>query len=203
MTGAELCRPSQYIQCTALRGSAMVFPMPTSAVQPAKAKTFTKREVIDFLGKSKRTVEIYISDGRLPCQYFNGPNGRTAVFERAAVERLKADLDTPMVRALVAPGDVSRKDAKFTTGSLDDTDGAGNALALLQKPDLANVFASALASFARNTSAPVVKPWLTLQEAVDYSGLPAPYLVRAARKGTIRAVGRGKDRRYNREALAK
>jgi uncharacterized protein YodC (DUF2158 family) len=60
----------------------------------------TKREVVVRLGKSKRTVETYIADGRLNCHYVNGPNGKQAAFHEEDVERLKTELDTPMVRAV-------------------------------------------------------------------------------------------------------
>jgi excisionase family DNA binding protein len=50
-------------------------------------------------------------------------------------------------------------------------------------------------------------PWLTLKEAVAWSGLPASFLVLAAREGTIRAinVGTGAKQhwRFNRAGLVK
>ena len=50
----------------------------------------SKAEVCQFLGKSKRTIETYVTSGKLPCQYFEGPNGKTARFLRADVEAVKA-----------------------------------------------------------------------------------------------------------------
>jgi hypothetical protein len=55
--------------------------------------------------------------------------------------------------------------------------------------------------------APELPPWLSLQQAVEYSGLPATFLVERARSGGIRAVNVGQGSRefwrFHREALAK
>lgn len=72
---------------------------------------------------------------------------------------------------------------------------------------MADAFEHAL----RNALQPFVpaapKPWLTLAEAVEYSGLPANYLVQQARADTIRAVNVGRGARefwrFNREGLSK
>jgi hypothetical protein len=53
----------------------------------------------------------------------------------------------------------------------------------------------------------VLKPWLTLSEAVQYSGLPASWLIAAARDGAPIAINTGKGRRreywrFNRDAIA-
>lgn len=64
----------------------MIPAMSKPAVHPAISTTMSKAEVCEYLGKSKRTIETYVSSGRLPAKYFNGPNGKTAIFERADVE---------------------------------------------------------------------------------------------------------------------
>jgi 3-oxoacyl-ACP reductase-like protein len=68
-------------------------PMPSPAVHTAQTKTMSKREVCEYLGKSKRTVETYITRGKLQVKYFNGANGRTAEFQRPDVEALKRGLE--------------------------------------------------------------------------------------------------------------
>jgi predicted DNA-binding transcriptional regulator AlpA len=50
----------------------------------------SKTEVCAYLGKSKRTIESYVASGRLPAKYVNGPNGKTASFDPADVEAVKA-----------------------------------------------------------------------------------------------------------------
>lgn len=52
---------------------------------------------------------------------------------------------------------------------------------------------------------PVLRPWLTLDEAVAYSGLPKGWLLRRAFEGAPFAVNCGRKRaswRFNRDALA-
>jgi hypothetical protein len=50
------------------------------------------------------------------------------------------------------------------------------------------------------------KPWLTLEEAAEYSGLPAAYLRRRALHGDVHGINVGQGRhafwRFNRESLS-
>lgn len=173
--------------------------MPSPAAKQQPSETMSKPEVCEYLGKSKRTVETFIAKGRLGVGYFQGPNGKTAVFRRSEVEALKLDIDTPMYRAVPVDHivDVNKKVEPQT--------------ALVPAPTDSRVDSFAAALFAHfetgRLSAPVVKPWLTLKEAVDYSGLPASYLVQQAKEGTFRAVDVGTGAktfwRFNREALGK
>jgi excisionase family DNA binding protein len=153
----------------------------------------TKREVIEYLGKSKRTVETMIAQGRLPAQYFNGPNGKQAAFARADVERLKGEIETPMVRP------AARLEAAVETAK--------------SLAPLAEAIAAALRT-ALQADVPKPRAWLTLDEAVEYSGLPKSYLLALARGGgdaTHRKpdfavnVGTGTKEfwRFNREALSR
>jgi excisionase family DNA binding protein len=64
----------------------------------------SKPEVCKYLGKSKRTIETYVSSGRLPATYFNGPNGQTAMFERADVEAVKEE-KSKLWRATLKPAE--------------------------------------------------------------------------------------------------
>ncbi|MDP9024305.1 MAG: helix-turn-helix domain-containing protein [Candidatus Eremiobacteraeota bacterium] len=71
--------------------------------------------------------------------------------------------------------------------------------------DFMAAFDALAASLRTATAAP--KPWLTLGEAAEYSGLPAAWLVARAREGAIRAVNVGTGARefwrFNREGLEK
>lgn len=126
-----------------------------------------KREVIEHLGRSKRTIETYISEGRLPVVYINGPNGKQAEFDAAAVEALKRDLDTPMVRAL--PVETAMQTIAPTLAPL----------------------AESLVSALRGFRPELVKPWLTLSEASEYSGLTKKWILHQGRTITMRDMGRG------------
>jgi predicted DNA-binding transcriptional regulator AlpA len=148
--------------------------------------TLTKRDVVALLGKSKRSVDTYMADGRLPYEYVSTPNGRTAAFQRADVERLKRDLEMPLRG--------NRNEVAVTPPQrvpVDPQAVAGTIAAVLRE--------------ALHAPAPV-RPWLTLHEAVAWSGLPATYLVRAAKEGKVKAlnVARNGGRafwRFNRDDL--
>jgi excisionase family DNA binding protein len=131
----------------------------------------TKREVCEYLGKSIRTVAEYIASGKLPATYINGKNGREARFDRAEVEHLKNSLDTPMVRAVPA---------------------AAGSTEVAVRPD---PLAGLAAHFQTLAAPPQVKPWLTIEEAVAYSGLTRAWLLKEADAGqgsiAIRDMGRG------------
>jgi predicted site-specific integrase-resolvase len=171
--------------------------MSSHAAKPAQSKTLTKREVIELLGKSKRTVETYIASGRLPCEYFNGPNGKTASFKTEDVKRLKLENDTPTP---CVPRVIEK--AKREPRLVAVAERAAAPLALPPAADLAFIFER-----AREYAQLAPKPWLDVKAAADYSGLPASYLVQAAREGKIRAVNVGKGARefwrFNREGLSK
>lgn len=175
--------------------------MPSSGAQPAKSKTLSKREVIEYLGKSKRTVETYISSGRLPVQYINGANGKQAIFDRADVERFKRDMEEPMVRAVVPAGTTAPRDSTYER----------SAVTALAKTGEVGDFARLLDAIVRVREVDAQPkrwaPWLTLPEAVEFSGLPASYLLAQARAGTIRALNVGTGARefwrFHRASLAK
>lgn len=160
-----------------------------------EASTIDKKKAATLLGKSTRTVEEYVKAGRLRCAYVNGGHGMLAIFQRADVEALKAELDQPVVRA--QPAFEVRNPLGIQAVPPD------------AMPMLARHVAAALAELGPSRPAlpPVVKPWLTLDEAVEYSGLPRAYLLRATqeREPFARNVGAGKRAswRFNREALAR
>jgi hypothetical protein len=165
---------------------------------PAQSKTLTKREVIEYLGKSKRTVATYIADGRLPVQYVNGPNGKQAIFAREAVERFKREMDEPMSRAVV-PANGQSYSAKPESTELVRASGAVDPFAAL---------ATHLAKLATAFPSSDPKPWLTLDEAVEWSGLTRGYLLYLTETDAVcvRDMGkhsRGGRWRFNRAALAK
>ena len=144
----------------------------------------TKPEACELLGKSERTVNTYMSSGRLAFRTIGGK----VIFDRANVERLKADLETPVVRGAVArpawnPPPISQKSDNAALGPHQGQD--TGALARIDPENVktvADAFAAALRSGLQPLEPrPVTKPWLTLAEAVEYSGLPASYLMSQAR----------------------
>jgi predicted DNA-binding transcriptional regulator AlpA len=139
--------------------------------------TLTKRDVIELLGKSKRSIDTYMADGRLPYEYVSSPNGRTAAFQRADVERLKRDLETP-IRA--TPGSVVATDSsRIEPYRADPQAVAGTIAAVLRE--------------ALHAPAPV-RPWLSIDEAVTFSGLTRSWLLSQAESSkpavTVRDMGK-------------
>lgn len=126
----------------------------------------TKAEVCEHIGKSKRTVAQYIADGKLPAQYVSGPHGREARFKIADVERLKRELEVPMVRAVPAPAQA------------------------LQRID---PMAEVVAAFKAMRELPPVQQvqhprFLAIDLAAEYTGLPEGLLTRWIRKGLLHGV---------------
>lgn len=153
----------------------------------------TKREVIEYLGKSKRTIETYIGDGRLPVRYCNGPNGKAAIFDRANVEAFKLELAAiwePARRPATAEG--------------------GTALTPISPRQLAPIAPSFDAAAIRSAiteaiTSTRVKPWLGIDDAARFSGLPKSWLRLKAPSGMYGAVNVGTDTRerwmFSRNAL--
>jgi hypothetical protein len=172
--------------------------------EPATAPPFTmsKAEVARYLGKSERSVENYVAQDRLPVRYLNTSKGRTAIFDTHDVEHLKRDLETPMVvaRPLVnGPDDPSHFMRPEET-------------AVARVPPAISIdehFARLLQSIVRAREEPP-KPWLTLDEAVAFSGLTRAWLLREARDGLGSVVARDMGKhsrggrwRFHREGLSK
>lgn len=139
----------------------------------------SKPEVCEYLGKSKRTVETFISKGRLGVGYFQGPNGKTAVFNRSEVEALKLDIDTPMYRAVPADTAIPGSMALVPAPADQRTDPISDAILL---------------SLLRGVPAaqPTMPgPFVGLADAVAISGMPASWLLAQARAGVPWAVNVG------------
>jgi len=168
--------------------------MSATAVKQAKSKTLNKHEVIAILGRSKRTIETWISDGRLPCTYLDGRNGRQAFFDPADVARLKREIEKPVAKT-VKERLPTKEPAKIAAPSI-----------ALPPPDYWADVAKLVGALA---PAPA-RPWLTIDEATAELGLTRKWLLTEAesakRNGAIRDMGkgaRGGRWRFNREALAK
>jgi hypothetical protein len=184
--------------------------MSSTGAKPAHAETpetMSKAEVCDYVGKSKRTIDSYIATGRLRVGYFNGPNGKTGIFQRADVEALKKDLEAPTYRAVVPPAERERsRDGYQALQIVAPPAGA----ALTQQQPAADAFTALAEHLAKLAAYPArsPKPWLTLDEAVEWSGLTRGYLLYLTETDAVgvRDMGkhsRGGRWRFNREALAK
>ena len=166
------------------------------APKTVASDTLTRREACGLLGKSARSLNDYTKAGRLPVQYASGPTGRQAVFARADVERLKRELETPLVRQ----GALALAPRLDTSHDVSTRFNPSQSVAA----DMAFIFERAR-EYAQHRAA---RPWLTLAEATKYSGLPRAYLRSLAVDGTAfaRDVALGGSRArwmFSREGLAK
>jgi hypothetical protein len=173
--------------------------MPTSQTSSNRVKKkeatefMSKAEVCELLGKSKRTVETFVSRGRLGVGYFAGANGKTAQFRRAEVEALKRELETPFYR----PAPVT---------SFPEHEHSATSVVRVASADPLAGLAAHLARLATAYPSPASeKPWLTLDEAAAWSGLPKGWLLAEAKAGNSFARNASKGARaswrFNRELL--
>lgn len=179
------------------------------AETPARAEWLTKQEAAKFLKVSIRQVERREAAGYLEKRVGErGPMDRAGavLYSRADLEALKAGKPNIHAREV-------REEAANPKPIRD----AENAVALRgQEPNsgqIARVTSSEvlkslaeLITAARSGPPLEPKPWMTLAEAVEYSGLPASWLLARARDGVKWAidVGQGGARqfwRFNREGL--
>ena len=148
----------------------------------------SKPEVCEYLGKSKRTIETLVARGRLKIGYYKGPNGRTGVFDRADVEALKHEIGTAPQRDITyraTPVPESQRDIRQGFLHIRREKPAE------VSPDAIAQLAAAIRTAQPPALPPTLTPHMSLSEAVEYSGLPAAFLVAEARAGRIRAVNVG------------
>jgi hypothetical protein len=144
--------------------------------EPPIAATMDKKEVCEYLGKSVRTVAGYMAKGELKSTLINGK----AIFERADVERFKAELDRPIHRGVVVRGGLHGD----TVQTMQPLAASPQAVAPHVPPiDETAKLQHFLADVFKAYPIARPKPWLTLAEAAEYSGLPASWLLAVARHG--------------------
>ena len=154
--------------------------MQTAAAKPA-TELMTKREVCDALGKSMRTVSEYMAKGKLPVQYVSGTNGRQAFFKSEDVQRLKGEFETPLVKVVPA--------GKESISPAVSNDAGGGALAFVRNPPPGASDASVVAAFkaAMYERPAEPKPFMDIEAASLYSGLPERLLRRLIRQSRLPA----------------
>jgi excisionase family DNA binding protein len=151
------------------------------------AATLMKDAACAALGISQRTLQTYMASGKIPSQQVGGKTR----FLQADVDRLKADLATPVVRGPILPGlAVSQKSDNGHAGSNDT-----GALARIDPEAVKNV-ANAFEVALRNALQPLapspgLERWMDLKAAVEYSGLSRKWLLTQARAGVPWAMNIG------------
>jgi hypothetical protein len=183
------------------------------APKPALEEWIPKAAAAKLLGVSLRQIERRERDGfiekRTLPRLATESTGRV-LYSRADLVALKAGRPNTHARA-VAPDPESDTDQPVSERLNASQNGKPTALALVRNAP-ADPFAGLAAHLARLATAfptsmpPAPKPWLTLEEACEYSGLPRGYLLKRAREGWDAAVdvstgGAHQFWRFNRAAL--
>lgn len=183
--------------------------MPAPKPADAVGEWLAKPAAAKLLGASLRQLERRERQGYIEKRVTpRGPMERAArvLYSRADIIALKAG--TPNSYARVAPVKEPAPRAAKPTVVSNDT---GAALAVVDHST--EIFAALLGKLATvfptpTPSAEPPRPWLTLDEAVEYSGLPRAFLLAEARAGSspfalnVGTTGRGARYRFNRDALA-
>lgn len=154
-----------------------------------------KAEVAEYLGISTRAVERYAAEGRLSVTYVRGKTGKQAVYNQAEVEALKAELLSPVKRAIVAPTSPDTKSSESV-----------EALASIEYDRIQQLI-GAVAAYGlphqeNKQLVPIEhKPLLTLSEAQALTGLSRQYLRLAISQQELEARIIGKSWRIKRVDL--
>lgn len=175
-------------------------PLPKTAEQ---ADWIPVAEAAHLLGVTPRQVQRREQAGNIEKRF--GPRigsaGAPVLYSREDIEALKAGKPNVHARA-VEPDhsggltEMARGAGKSTALALSSHD-TTTALARVTSSEVLKSLAE-LITAARAGPPLEAKPWLTLAEAVEYSGLPEKFLLSRARDGAAFAidVGAGGDRSY-------
>lgn len=152
----------------------------------------TKKQAAKFLGVSERTLERYAGQNLLGVRYEKGKTRRVPVYDRADLERFKAEMEKPQFRPSVeAPPPAS----EATALTVQDGDVIPTA------PDRG--LAEFVGFVAGRTAEGLIgqlslhvpladKLTLSLKEAAAVAGLSRGFLLIAIRDGSLKAEKRGR-----------
>jgi excisionase family DNA binding protein len=153
-----------------------------------------KKEASEFLGVSTRLVEKYASEGRLgEVTYVRGRTGKQAEYDRQAVEKLKAVLDTP--------------DTAIATRTPDARLFAAHLVEILERREQANIEAirgllNEGSNKPRSASIRISeKTLLTINDCRLLTGLSRQLLRQAIEDGKLKGRIIGRAYRVKREDL--
>jgi predicted DNA-binding transcriptional regulator AlpA len=167
---------------------ARVYHKPVSTT-----KILNKNEVIALLGRSKRTIDTYMADGRLPYHYVQGLNGRQSAFLAADVENLKRDLEAPIPVERIERGVVERTPhAVATNGGVP----SGSEAQALSAVEAICQFVKLSAGAQTATDA----VYVSMRDAVRITGLSAT-TIRALAPTEVKTRPYGGGVRYRRADL--
>jgi excisionase family DNA binding protein len=153
-----------------------------------------KGEAAKYVGCSVRSLENYTKQGRIGVKYERSKTRPVALYSRAELDRLKADLASTLYAPSVAPQEEEKK---------------GNLVRRETAPDLALVLSrlfEAIQEQAGQEREPTIlelaqMPLLKLKEAQRYSNLSRAELLAAIEAKELNATKTGGEWKIRREVL--
>ena len=171
-----------------------------------------KKEAMEYLGKSERTLGNYVKDGRLPVRYVETKNGNAAFFEPSDLEKLKAELDgaasvarvvTPVATRVAttvanrAAPVAKNEDLPLATATLaipESNIQVGQGGAELIAEILTESLTTSLQNVAdKDASILASKLLLTIPEAMSYSGVKEKPIRDAIKAGALKSIRIGRS----------
>lgn len=155
--------------------------------------TMNKREVLEFLDISPRTLTNYMQRGELSVRYEKGKNGKVAIFDPDEVQRLKDRLSVESHRPAVLPPPSENENSLPTGGAVVPAEYILKALQTL-----------ALASPRKRElliTEVAAKPVLKMKEASLLTGFSESHLREAIKKKLLHARKIDRSWRVRREDL--
>ena len=151
-----------------------------------EANWYTKQQVAELFGCSKKSVERWVKKGKLTPTFVTGRHGKQAVFDPEEVESLKELEDSMAIDRSVVPGEsvtVPTQTPTLTPALVN------------QAVESVSMPLNSLVTVTReNRSVPIhCKLFLSLNEAKEFSGLPRAFIKEAINSGELEAsiIGRG------------
>lgn len=165
-------------------------------------------DAAELLGVGRRQIERRAAQGmiqkrvleRAPMQTF-----APVLYSRADVEAIRHGKPNNHARLVKPKANGAAKGAEMPRQASNGGDSVALSVVSAAKQD-ANALAALVA--ALRVAPAEVKPWLTLAEASEFSGLPSAYLRREAKAGGLHALDVGASAaggrfRFNRESLSR
>lgn len=104
---------SQSLHCNSLQPQVIVFSMMQAMEQETATQTMTKKQAAEFLGRSERSVNVYMQKGELPALQVKGVHGWEIAVKVADLERLKTSMQTPKAKTVFMPDGDAATHAKL------------------------------------------------------------------------------------------
>lgn len=153
-----------------------------------------KKEVMEELGISQRTLERYVDKGLLSVTYTRGKTNQVSVYDPAEVKRLKQQLEQPKYPR--KPALIESKTASTQTSAASAAIAPIASSIVDLAPESRKEFVSTI-----NTLRASVQRALSIEDASLLTRLSRQYLTAAIKAGQLHAVKRGRGWHIIREDL--